>query len=162
MTHVDAEPRPLTASTEIAATPDVVWKVVSDVRRTGEWSPECRRVVPIGRLGRSAFLLGYNRRGSVRWATVSRITTYRPEQEIEWAVLTNRSRWSYRLVPTAVGTTLHQTRRTPRGEGRFAVWFTCRFLGGQAAHDDELEEGMRAGLERIKAIVESTAHDRRA
>src|SRR5438105_4378529 len=30
------------ASCEIAADPDVVWALVADVTRMGEWSPECR------------------------------------------------------------------------------------------------------------------------
>jgi hypothetical protein len=155
MPFVDAEPRPLTATAEIAASPAGVWRVVSDVRRTGEWSPECRRVVPLGPLRRGALLIGFNRRGWVRWATVSRVTSFEPERAIEWVVLTNRSRWRYELRRGPGGTTVTQTRRTPRGEGRFALWFTRRFLDGQAVHDDELEDGMREGLRRIKAIAES-------
>ena len=35
---------------QVESPPAAVWRVVSDVRRTGEWSPECRRVVPLGPL----------------------------------------------------------------------------------------------------------------
>lgn len=150
-----AEPRSLSADVVVAAPPQAVWAVVSDVRRTGEWSPECARVVPLGRPRRGVFLLGFNRRAKVRWTTVSRVGRYEPEREISWTVLTNRSEWTYRLEPQAEGTRLTETRRTPRGEGAFAVWFTERLLGGQAAHDDELEAGMKAGLERIKHLAES-------
>ncbi|WP_396327699.1 SRPBCC family protein [Jatrophihabitans lederbergiae] len=45
------EPQPLTASIDVAASPSAVWRVVSDVRRTGEWSPECSRVLPWGGSG---------------------------------------------------------------------------------------------------------------
>jgi len=69
-------------------------------------------------------------------------------------VLTNRSEWRYQLRPNGTGTSITHTRRTPRGEGRFAVWFTRAFLGGQALHDAELEQGMNRGLHRIKAIAE--------
>lgn len=152
-----AKPRPLTASIEVARPVEVVWAVVSDVRRTGEWSPECERVIPLGELRRGALLLGLNRRGRVRWATVSRVTSHLPNREIGWVVLTNRSEWTYQLAGTATGTRITQTRRTPRGEGRFALLFTRVLLGGQARHDDELEQGMGAGLQRIRAIVESAA-----
>jgi hypothetical protein len=148
------EPRPLTANIHIAAAGPIVWAVVADVRRTGEWSPECTRVVPVGDLRRGSLLIGINRRAKVRWATVSRVHAYRPQYEIGWTVLTNRSEWTYRLDEDGGGTLLTETRRTPRGEGRFAVWFTNRLLGGQARHDDELEAGMRTGLERIKLLAE--------
>src|SRR6185437_10943887 len=110
--------------------------------------------IPLGTLGAGALLLGINHRKIVRWATLSRIMTYTPEHEISWLVLTNRSEWAYQLEAAAEGTALVHTRRTPRGENRFALWFTRALLGGQARHDDELEQGMTNGLQRIKAIVE--------
>ena len=152
------QPRPLTVSLDLAVAPRAVWAVVADVRRTGEWSPECMRVLPIGgppRRGR--FLLGLNRRANVRWATLSRVHVYEPEREIGWRVLTNRAEWTYRLEPHENGTRLTQTRRTPRGEGIFAVWFTKRLLGGQTSHDDELEAGMQNGLQEIKQLLEADA-----
>jgi uncharacterized protein YndB with AHSA1/START domain len=151
-----AAPRPLTASLDVAAPPARVWDVVSDVRRTGEWSPECRRVLVLGRVRVGALLLGVNRRRHVRWVTLSRVTVCTPGVEIGWVVLTNRSEWRYRLEPSGTGTTITQTRRTPRGEGRFALWFTRVFLDGQAAHDAELEEGMAAGLRRIGALAQTS------
>ncbi|SDJ22168.1 Polyketide cyclase / dehydrase and lipid transport [Frankineae bacterium MT45] len=151
----DIRPRSLTASINIAASREAVWRVVADVRRTGEWSPECVSVTPIGRLRAGSFLLGRNRRGRIRWVTLSRVTECEPAAAIAWTVLTNRSRWRYELQTDANGTTVIETRRTPRGESRFALWFTRVFLEGQAVHDDELESGMAAGLGRIKRIVES-------
>jgi hypothetical protein len=106
-------------------------------------------------------LLGVNRRGRARWVTLSRVTAWRPGVEIGWVVLTNRSEWRYRLEASGTGTSVTQTRRTPRGEGRFALWFTRRFLGGQAAHDAELERGMADGLRRIGALA-GAAGDRLA
>jgi hypothetical protein len=150
-----AEPRPLRASIDIAASPEAVWQVVSDVRRTGEWSPECSRVVPLGGLRKGTLLLGANRRKAVRWATVSRVISWSPGEEIGWVVLTNRAEWRYQLQASANGTSVTHTRLTPRGEGRFALLFTKALLGGQGVHDDELERGMGQGLERIKAIAEA-------
>jgi uncharacterized protein YndB with AHSA1/START domain len=149
------EPRPLTATIDVAASPDQVWNVVSDVRRTGEWSPECSRVLPLSRLGAGALLLGVNRRNRVWWVTLSRVISFIPSEEIGWVVLTNRAEWRYQLQRTATGTLIVHTRRTPRGEGRFALLFTRALLGGQARHDDELEQGMNHGLQRIKVIVEA-------
>jgi len=125
------------------------------VRRTGEWSPECRRVVPLGDVKEGAWLLGVNRRGAVRWATVSRVVRHAPPREISWRVLTNRSVWTYRTEPGGTGTLLVQTRATPQGVSAFARWFTRTLLGGQKAHDDELEAGMTDGLQRIKQLAET-------
>jgi hypothetical protein len=151
----EVEPQPLTASIDVAASPATVWGVVSDVRRTGEWSPECFRVVPLGPVRAGALLLGLNRRARTRWATLSRVISYVPDREVGWRVLTNRSEWRYELRPGPTGTSITHTRRTPQGEGRFALWFTRAFLGGQVAHDTELQQGMRQGLDRIRTIAEA-------
>lgn len=149
--HVE---RTLQASSEVSAAPREVWRVVADLRRTGEWSPECSRVVPVSSVRLGGWLVGFNRRGPVRWVTVSRITQFQPERKIAWKVLTNRSIWTYQLEPTTVGTRVIETRETPNGIGRFARVFTWLLLGGQRQHDDELEAGMLRGLQQIKAIVE--------
>jgi uncharacterized protein YndB with AHSA1/START domain len=145
----------LRAEIEIAAPPAEVWKVVSDVRRTGEWSPECIRVVPVGTVRAGSWLVGLNRRGRVRWATVSRIRRFEPGREIAWDVRTNGSRWAYRLEPAGTGTRLIETREVPRRIGRVAGAFTRVFLGGARVHDAELHAGMARGLERIKTLVET-------
>lgn len=145
--------RRLEATVDIYASPEEVWRIVSDLERTGEWSPECSRVVLVGGIGPGAWILGFNRRQRVRWATVSRITRFAPGTEIAWKVLTNRSLWTYRLEPTSGGTRLIETRETPRGIGHFASAFTRVLLGGQVAHDDELEAGMARGLERIRDLT---------
>lgn len=159
-------PRPLTAVLDIPAPPDAVWRVISDVRRTGEWSPECRSVTPLGPIRPGTLLLGRNRRNRTQWYTVSRLAEVNAGSGIGWTVLTNRSQWRYLLTPlpstvsVPESTRVTHTRRTPRGEGHFALWFTRRFLGGQAAHDDELEAGMIAGMQRIAAIVAREAPSR--
>ena len=42
------QPLPISASVEVAAAPEAVWAVVSDVTRMPEWSPELRRLFVIG------------------------------------------------------------------------------------------------------------------
>jgi hypothetical protein len=150
----NADPRPLTASVDIDASPDEVWRVISDVRRTPEWSTECRRVVARRAVRTGSLLVGLNRRKAVVWATLSRITDLEFGSMISWVVLTNRSLWTYRITAADGGTRLTETRETPRGETRFALWFTRALLGGQGVHDDELEGAMASGLQVIKAAVE--------
>ena len=153
---MSAAPRPLRAEVVIDAPASKVWQVVSDPKRTPEWSQECRRVVTVGspRVGR--WVLGFNRRKAVVWATVSKITALEVDHQIAWVVLTNRSVWTYRIASIDGGTQLIETRETPRGESTFALWFTRILLGGQHAHDDELEVAMADGLQVVKRLVEAT------
>lgn len=151
-----ADARTLSATITIAAAPEATWRVVCDVRRTPEWSPECRRVIPLGSIRRGAWLLGINRRERVRWPALSRITSFDRGREIAWKVVTNGSIWTYYIAADKGGTTLSETRTTPSGVSAFARWFTRVFLGGQHDHDDELQAGMTAGLIRIKQLVEAT------
>lgn len=157
MSRVVPSVRALDAEIDIQASAADVWRVVSDVRRTGEWSPECFRVMPVGAVRRGAWLIGLNRRDRTRWPTLSRIVDYDPGRRIAWVTVTNGAEWAYRLEPTATGTRLVETRRTPQGVRAFARWFTQTFLDGQDRHDEELQAGMISGLARIKSLVERNA-----
>ena len=112
MARVTPSP-PLEASVHVDAPPAAVWAAVGDPRRTGEWSPECRRVVVLGRgpLRAGRVLVGVNRRRAVVWATTSRVDTYDPGREIAWTVRESATRWSYLLEPDATGTRLVQRGR---------------------------------------------------
>lgn len=147
----------LEAHIEIDAPPEKVWSVVSDVGRTGEWSPECRKVVVFGAPRKGAHLVGFNRRRWAVWPTNSRIVRYEPGRAIAWTVLTNRATWSYELEPTAEGGTRVIERRElpPSGIAPLAGLLAKAFLGGVDKHDSELLEDMRTTLDRIRSEVES-------
>lgn len=97
---------------EIDATPEVVYALVSDVTRTGEWSPECVRCRWLG--GATATVAGARYRGASRngwrrWSTTSTIRIARPGAELAWDVTyVGRpvARWGYRLSELAGGGTL--------------------------------------------------------
>jgi len=144
----------LEAATDIRAAPAQVWSVVSDLRRMGEWSPECRRMHVFGEVRVGARSLGINRRGLVVWPTNSTITRYEPERAIAWRVLESRVEWSYELQPTPTGTRLVERRAAPRGLAPLSKAFGQVFLGGAEQHDDELLAGMRATLARMRTEVE--------
>ena len=59
-------------------------------------------------------------------------------------------------LPPRAHSDRNQSRRDqgdPAGVGNFARLFTRVLLGGQVPHDDELEAGMRRGLERIRDLT---------
>ncbi len=92
----------------IDAAPEKIYELVSDVRRMGEWSPECMRGEWLdGATGPAAGarFKGSNKRGPFRWSTKPKVVT---ADGHEFAfVVTHRGRdmtkWSYQFAPAARG-----------------------------------------------------------
>jgi len=150
---------PLSETIRISAPPQRVWEVVSDLRRMGEWSPECRKVILWGKARRDGVRLrswftGINRRKYVIWSTTSRVHRYDEGRAIGWKVIDSGARWSYELAPEGAGTVLTEARAMPARVPLRAAAFAKVFLGGYAGHDVELRDGMRTTLQRIKAEAE--------
>jgi uncharacterized protein YndB with AHSA1/START domain len=149
-------PAPITASVEISAGPDEVWAVVSDVARMPEFSPELRRLYVIGskepRVGMN--LVGINRRKYVAWPTTSKVVRFEPGRAVAWKTRESGATWTYELEPTGSGTRVTGRRDLPK----FTVGTTllAPVIGGAEGHDQELADGIRATLERIKATVEAS------
>jgi len=146
---------PLHASVDIAAPPTLVWAVVGDVTRMPEWSPELRRLVVVGRrpVSVGSTLLGLNRRGWVAWPTTSTVTRLEPQKALAWRTRESGATWTYELEATPTGTRLTGRRDLP-GYSR-ATTLMGPAIGGAAGHDQELADGIRTTLERIKGTVES-------
>ena len=144
-------------SVEIAASPAQVWDVVSDLRRMGEWSPQCVRMAVLGReVGVGTRTLNLNRDGWKRWPTTSRVVVFEPEQTLAFRVPLNRTVWTYELEPSATGTVLTESRRAPSGVSRLSNIAVGAALGGTEAFEASLSDGIRRTLERIKAEAEAS------
>lgn len=152
----------LRAAVHVDAPLERVWQVVSDLRRMGEWSPECFAVrVWGGRMREGAWLTGVNRRKAVVWPTTSRIHRYDEGRAIGWTVLESGARWEYELAPGEHGgTRLDERREMPRGATWLAHGFATLFLGGEARHDEEALAGMHTTLARMKEAAERPAAGR--
>lgn len=145
-------------STEIAAPPEVVWALVTDLPRMGEWSPENR-----GGTWRTpgpaegAVFSGTNGRGLRRWSTKATVTTYAPTRRFAFdvdALGLPASRWSYEVERTEAGCRVTETwtdlrGRLLRGIGRLATG-----VGDRTAFTAESIEQTLAGL---KAAAERDA-----
>ena len=147
----------LEESTEIAAPPEAVWALVSDVVRMSSWSPQVvRTVVRGGRIRHGARFLNLNRRGPLFWPTRAEVVTYEPARAFAFRVRENWSVWSFTLEPTADGgTRVVQRRETPDGISGVSRVLTRVALGGQRVFTDELRAGMRETLARVKAEAEA-------
>jgi uncharacterized protein YndB with AHSA1/START domain len=149
--------RELQAETRIAASADRVWSTLTDLRRMPEWSPELVRMVPLkrGGLREGQWYLGINRRGAAVWPTRSVVATIEPNHVLTWDTRTSGARWIYEVEadgPDAC--VLRLTRPVPRRLTWVSNAYAAVALGGIDSHADELEDGMRTTLERLKETVE--------
>jgi uncharacterized protein YndB with AHSA1/START domain len=142
----------------IAAPPDRVWDLVSDVTRIGEFSPETFEAEWLdGATGPrpGARFRGHvrrNGRGPVYWTTCT-VTAAEPEREFAFSVAglggATANTWSYSLEPVEDGTDATESFALPATLVNRIYWT----LGGPARLRTNLD-GMRTTLERIKAVVE--------
>lgn len=146
-------------SVDIAATPETVYALVSDVTRMGEWSPE-----NVGADWTSdtpgaegSTFEGHNRIGDREWSVPCAVTVAQPAECFEWVTRPQDPegpyvRWTYRMTPNGAGGTLLTE-----------VWDvlslppTLRPLSVEqlAARADVVRAGMAATLAAIKASAES-------
>lgn len=146
---------------EVAAAPEVVYDLVADVSRMGEWSPETVEAHWIDgatgpRVG--ARFKGKNRIGVARWSTKPRITVADRGRELAFVTEyrgRENTRWTYRFAPSDVGTEVTESFEVLDDTPRSVEIIEQRLFGirDRRAH---LLEGMRQTLERLKAAAEAT------
>jgi len=148
------QPLPISASVELAAAPETVWEVVSDVSRMSDWSPECRKIVVLGspKQGVGTKFIGLNRRGWAVWPTTSKVVRFEPGKAVAWRTRESGATWSYEIAPTGSGTSLTGRRELP--SYTIGTKLMAPLIGGAGGHDQELADGIRTTLERIRDHVE--------
>lgn len=149
----------LEESIEIAAPPQRVWELVSDLPRMADWSPT---VTSMKVYGEEPIALGTrtsnrNQDGELVWQTHAEVTRFDPPTVIAFRVEENWVTWSFSLAPSDAGTTLVQRREAPDGVSEISLELTNAFMGGVAKYQEGLRVSMRATLERIKAEAEAGA-----
>ena len=147
---------PIQATIEIDAPAAQVWSLVSDLRNMPRWSPQCLKtfVAGGGPIGLGSKMVNVNRRKLLLWPTQSMVVRFEPEREIAFRVKENYTIWSYELEPTATGTRLTVRREAPKGISDLSVRLTNSVLGGVEDFSEELVEGMRETLAKIRAEAE--------
>ena len=153
MTVTDTQ---LEQTTDIAAPPERVWALVTDVARMASWSPQVLRTFVRGKVvGPGTTFLNLNRQGVKVWPTRAKVVRFEPHRDFAFRIAENHTVWSFHLEPTADGgTRLTQRRETPHGISSLSKVLTKAVLGGQEPFTEELRRGMRQTLERVKAEAE--------
>jgi len=149
------EARMLEAETEIAASPEQVWELVSDLPRMASWSPQVvRTIVRGGEVREGAKAININRSGWKLWPTQSKVTVFEPAKRISFRVADNWLHWTYELTPTPVGTHVRLTRTAPDGLSPISAKLQGVMMGGLDKFDREVQAGMETTLARMKAELE--------
>jgi uncharacterized protein YndB with AHSA1/START domain len=143
---------------EIAAPPERVWSIVSDVTRTPDWSPVCHRVEwlpPSNGAEVGARFRGHNKLRMFRWSRECVIDEAEPARAFAFHTEidgTTSTTWRYTLAPAdGGGTRLTETYRAvsvPRW-----VWL-LRKAGGAKQSDKDTRRNISTSLERIKELAE--------
>lgn len=157
---MSATPEGGQASVSVAAPAESVWALITDITRTGEWSPESTGGEWLdGATGPSvgARFRGSNRRGRTKWATTCEVTVADPGRE--FVFVTGRpgkpeTRWRYVLEPTGDGATLvTESFELVKPLGAVSNLLT-RVTTGVKDRRADLEENVRVSLARLKEIAE--------
>jgi hypothetical protein len=145
----------------VTASAESVYRAVSDVRRMGEWSPEClgawsrsRRFEPGTRF------IGWNRKRLWFWFTSCTVVRAEYPRDFAFTVHTFGmpvALWGYRFEDRDSGclvTEYWEDLRTGRS-APVAELLGLVFTGTAAKRRAEVnQEGMRATLSRLKAVAE--------
>lgn len=145
-------------SVVIEAPPEFVYDLVTDIGRTGEWSPICRgcwwRDEQGARPG--AWFVGRNEADGQVWETESQVAVADRGREFAWLVGGQYVRWGYQLDPVGGGTRLTESWDfLPAGQTMFRQKYGAAADDRIALRRSQAMRGIPATLAAIKRIAEA-------
>jgi uncharacterized protein YndB with AHSA1/START domain len=148
----------VTVSRDIAAPAKLVWGMISDVTRMGEWSPEntggAWRKGATGPSVGAAFS-GENRNGSKQWKTVCVVDACEPGRTFSFVVAAGPfkvARWAYTITPSATGCSVDETWTDLRNGLVTKLGKPVSGVADRKAHN---MAGMEVTLQRLAAAAEA-------
>lgn len=146
----------VSVSQHVEAPPELVWSLVSDITRMGEWSPESTGGRWTGGATGpkpGARFRGDNRNGSKRWSTTGTVVDAVPGQAFSFRVSVAGLKialWSYRLEPTDGGCRITETWTDERGVLARSLGKPVSGVADRVAHN---RAGMEETLKRLAATA---------
>ena len=145
-------------SVVVAASPESLYDLVSDVSRVGEWSPECKGAWwdegATGAVG--DWFTGRNEAGEQTWETKSQVVAADRGKEFAWQVGGSFVRWGYTFAPVDGGTEVTESWAfLPDGIKFFKETFGAEADAMIEGRTAGAQSGINATLAAIKKIAES-------
>ncbi len=144
----------------IEADPMALYDLVSDVTRTGEWSPVCRACWwddpgEAGQVG--AWFTGHNELPDRTWETRSQVVAADRGREFSWIVGGSFVRWSFTFKPDGKATQLTESWQfLPAGIAMFQEKYDDRAAEEIDARTRQAHDGIPRTLAAIKQIAETS------
>lgn len=148
-------------SVTVKASAEALYDLVSDITRTGEWSPVCTRCWwddqdSAGQPG--AWFTGLNELPHRSWETRSQVVAAERGREFAWVVGGRFVRWGFTLAPADGGTTLTESWEfLPEGIAMFGEKYGADADAQIADRTQQALDGIPKTLAAIKRIAESVA-----
>ncbi|HYQ36357.1 MAG TPA: SRPBCC family protein [Mycobacterium sp.] len=147
------------SSIDVAAPPELVYDLIADVTRMGEWSPECYRCEWLGGAAAAtpgARFRGYNRLGRLRWERTAVVDTADRGREFGFTTVNDgagreETRWRYSMEPSSSGTLLTESFEF--------LWCSVpnRLAEVLVPRGRQVNRGIEETLRRIKRAAEAAA-----
>jgi hypothetical protein len=147
---------------EMAAPPETVYGLISDITRMGEWSPECKQCEWIDGATGPAVGARFKARNQAPkgapWFNKPVVVAADAGREFAFS----RSgpgigayTWHYRLEPIPGGTRVTESFEATRPLAKTMNWLTHKWTGS-SDRDEDLRIGMETTLSRIKQAAETS------
>jgi hypothetical protein len=154
-----SDPYQHVASLDVTASPEALYDLVTDIARTGEWSPICRacwwKDDDSPRVG--GWFFGRNEADGRAWETESQVAVATPGQEFAWIVGGQYARWGFQFMQCDPQTTTvtESWHLLPAGREMFAARYGVHAEERIGLRALQAREGIPATLAAIKRIAES-------
>jgi hypothetical protein len=147
-------------SVTVEASAETLYDLVSDITRTGEWSPVCTSCWwdderEAGQVG--AWFTGRNQLPNRVWQTRSQVAVAEPGREFAWVVGDSFVRWGFSFNPAETMTTLTESWEfLPDGIAMFEEKYGDQAQTEIADRTRQAFDGIPKTLAAIKRIAESS------
>jgi uncharacterized protein YndB with AHSA1/START domain len=147
----------VTVEETIAAPPQQVYELVSDVTRMGQWSPEttaCRWLDGASGAAVGARFRGANRQGWRRWSTTCTVVEADLGRRFSFNVRYGPlrvARWDYEFVPEGDGCRVTESWTDRRSAWMARMGATVMGIRDRAEHNRETMQATLAQLSRFVA-----------
>lgn len=145
-------------SITVEASAEALYDLVSDITRTGSWSPVCTSCwwddeAEAGQVG--AWFTGRNELPNRTWQTRSQVVVAERGREFAWVVGGRFVRWGFTMAPAETGTTLTESWEfLPDGIAMFEEKYGDEADAQIADRTQQALDGIPRSLAAIKRIAE--------